>query len=392
MNKTIKALSLVASLALMGAAPVLADTAAPTVKVDGLVDAYYTYNFTNSANKVQGAGNSSAYWYNTTDNSYSLGLAEAKITATQGAATGVVELAYQDVAGLTPLVDSTGTGIAGVGVLQAYASYNTGAWTITGGRFVTWIGNEVVEASSNWNYSHSLLFWYTIPVWNQGISVGLAVDPTLSITGYATNGWNAATNTASFTAQTFGAQLAWTPSSMWKVVLNGIDGPGNYNGFDRWVGEAIIDYNPTSDWSFALDATYGGQDLGSSIATNLNGSSTNLTSDDIWGVDLYGKYAISSDWTAALRLEEVKDDANAYGLYQSATNFGAATAKTGEGREATLTLTHAFTPAWSCSLEGRYDYVVVNGKVPAGTAGDPGPFAANSADQLTATLSTAFVF
>jgi hypothetical protein len=54
-----------------------------------------------------------------------------------------------------------------------------------------------------------------------------------------------------------------------------------------------------------------------------------------------------------------------------------------------LTVTHAFTPAWNVSLEGRYDYELGDGTAP--TAGN-GDFTAGSPDQLTATLSTAFVF
>ncbi len=380
MNKTIKALALVASLVLMGFAPVLADTAAPTVKVDGLVDAYYTYNFTNQAKKLGNFGNL-GYWYNSVDSSYSIGLAETKITATQGAASGVVELAYVDGGNIAGLALPGGTNL---GVLQAYAQYTTGAWTLTGGRFTTWMGNEVVEAESNWNYSHSLLFGY-IPVWNQGLSVGYAIDPTLSITAYATDGWNS-TLTARFHAQTFGGELAWTPNSTWKVVVNAIDGPGSVSGLtgsnrnDAYVAEAIIDYNAASDVALALDAEYGAQDAGGTF-TGVGGKS--YTSADYWGVALYGKYTIASDWSAALRVEEFKDIQGRLGLY----NLGAG--QTDEGREATLTLTHAFTPAWTTSLEGRYDYELVNGVVPGAGAGS---FGGNSADQLTATLSTAFVF
>jgi len=35
---------------------------------------------------------------------------------------------------------------------------------------------------------------------------------------------------------------------------------------------------------------------------------------------------------------------------------------------------------------------LANGTVPAGTAANPGPFTAHSADQLTTTLDTAIVF
>ena len=63
---------------------------------------------------------------------------------------------------------------------------------------------------------------------------------------------------------------------------------------------------------------------------------------------------------------------------------------TDEAREATLTVTHAVTPAWTITAEGRYDYEpTFLGTTPSNTGGT---FAGASNDQLTATLSTAFVF
>jgi hypothetical protein len=390
MNKMIKALALLASAILMGvSAPVMAQTAAatpaaPSVTVDGLVDAYYTYNFTNAAHGINGAGNIGQFW-NTSDNSFSLGLAETKITAKQGNATAVVELAYQDAANLGL---PSGTNLD---VLQAYAQYTTGAWTLTAGRFTTWMGNEVVEPTSNFNYSHSLLFWYTIPVWNQGISASYAVDSTLSITGYATDGYN--TNLTSGNGFTYGGEVAWTPNSTWKFVLNGIDGPGQvfFTGAakDKWVGEFIASYAPTSDWTFVLDAEYGAQDLGFGEEWNLTPTSPNITvnSLDFWGAALYAKYAISSDWSAALRVEELKDVEGQLGIYGM---FAPGPGWTDEAREATLTVTHAVTPAWTITAEGRYDYEpTFLGTTPSNTGGT---FAGASNDQLTATLSTAFVF
>jgi hypothetical protein len=410
MNKTMKVLALMASLVLMGvSAPVMAQTAAatpaataaptvaaPVVKVDGLVDAFYSYNFGANSSKPVGSLTNVGYNYNGLSNSYQIGLAETKFTATQGAATGVVELAYED----TNYMAIPGAGAGpGLGVLQAYAQYTTGAWTLTGGRFVTWMGNEVVEAPSNFNYSHSLLFQYTIPVWNQGVNVSLAIDPTLSITGYATNGWNNVANTANYTAQTWGAEIAWTPNSTWKFILNGIDGP-NTTGlnlkpagplttdpYDYAVGELIVSYAAASDLSLALDGEYGGLDAGATFTEPGTLNTGTYSSATFWGVDLYGKWQATSDFSAALRLEYVSDPLNVLGLYGNTNGFGGDQVGAHEG---TLTFTKAFTPAWTVSLEGRYDYETDG--VKGGTTVAQHPFANGNGQQGTATLSTAFVF
>jgi len=387
MNKFIKNLmGLVAALVMAGGlSPVLAQTAAtpaptaaatpapPAVVIDGLVDAYYSYNFTNAANKANGAGNIGTF-FDGTDGSYTLGLAELKATATQGLASGHLVLAYGQEANL-----GLGAGVPGIDVEQAYVSYAPGVFTLSGGRFVTWMGNEVIESTGNWNISRSLLFWYTIPLLHQGVSVAFAPDSTFKLTGYATNGWNNAVNGSIATdslSQTWGLSLAWTPNSVWSVTLNGIDGPGSQAplpvipaGLNRYVGEAIIGFNAASDLTFALDAEAGGE----------NGIGT----ADFWGADLYAKLALSSDYSAALRLEEVSDNGGTLGIY------GLGIGQKDEGRDATLTITHNLTSAFTVSLEGRYDYAVVNGVVPGPHAG---PFTAGSADQLTTTLDTAIVF
>ena len=391
MNKFINNLmGLVAALVMAGGlSPVMAQTAAataaatpaatpapPAVVIDGMVDAYYSYNFTNAANKANGAGNIGTF-FDGTDGSYTLGLAELKATATQGLASGHLVLAYGQETNL-----GIGAG-PGIDVEQAYVSYAPGVFTLSGGRFVTWMGNEVIESTGNWNISRSLLFWYTIPLWHQGVSVAFAPDSTIKVTGYATNGWNNAVNAAITTdslIQTYGLSLAWTPNSVWSVTLNGVDGPGSQAalpttaaGLNRYVGEAIIGFNAASDLTFALDAEAGGE----------NGIGT----ADFWGADLYAKYAMSSDYSVALRLEELSDNGDTLGVYGVSGIAGKV-----EGREATLTLTHNLTSAFTVSLEGRYDYALANGTVPAGTAANPGPFTAHSADQLTTTLDTAIVF
>ena len=416
MKKTIKLFSLLAAIALSGLSmPALADTApaaaatpaAPTVTVDGMVDGYYTYNFTNSSNNSDLIGNNGTF-FNNSDNSYSLGLAEASFTATQGPASGHVVLAYgqESALGIGSVNPTTAIANPGFDVLQAYVSYNPDQWTINAGKFVTWMGNEVIESKSNMNYSRSLLFWYTIPLWHTGISVNYAPSSQFGVTGYITDGWN--TTGSSLLGKTYGLQASIKPDSTWSIILNGIAGPGwfgstptNY-GAARYVGEAIISYVPNSSWSFALDAEYGGQDLVgsnaplSSPATLGNGST--VSSASFWGVDLYGRYQIQSDWAVALRLEEVEDTYGIFGIY-GINNFALYPSNGPydlEAREATLTVEHNFTTNLLVRLEGRMDMAYTGGSQLSSTAntsnGLTGPFAGASGSQFTTTLGAVFSY
>jgi len=378
MRKINKLFSLLAVVAVMGlASPLLAKekatpvpTPAPTpeapvVKLGGFLDTYYTYNFTNGAHVVSGAGNKGTF-FNNVDDSYSLGLAEVDIMVTQGKVNGHFVLAYGQENNLVL------TGVPGVNVKHACLTYSPDQWNFTLGRFVTWMGNEVIESKSNWNYSRSLMFWFTIPLWHDGMSVNFAPDSNFGITGYVTNGWNTAF--ALTTGKTYGLQILGKPDPALTVIVNGIVGPDitGASSKSRYVGEAIVTWAATDKFSLALDAEYGGQD-----------AATNMT---FWGVALYGRYQIESDWAAALRLEVLDDSQNLMTLYGAAP-VGPATDV--EGRELTLTLEHNFAPNMLARLEGRYDYALSGGTAyAAGT----GPFAGGDKDQVTATASMALSF
>jgi hypothetical protein len=376
--------------------PALADTAAtpaatasptaaptPVVSVDGLVDAYYTYNFTNSSKGVNGMGNNGTF-FNTTDDAFSLALAEVDVKAVMGSATGFVALVGGSSNGSLALNP-------GIDFLQAYAAYTAGQFTLTGGRFSTWMGNEVIESNGNWNYSRSLLFWYTIPLWHQGISVAYTTpDSKFGITGYITNGWNNASTSGYYdVGKTYGLQLKFAPDANNTVLLNGIFGSngafaGSVANFDQgdshYVAELVASTNVSDKFSLALDAEYGG----------ISPSSEQLTTASFWGAALYGKYQISSDWSLALRLEELESSDSWLGIYgqQSASTNNPYV----EGREATLTISHNLNSNLLFRLEGRYDYALTGGTAddPTATPAVPGPFAAGQGSQFTGSGSIVF--
>jgi hypothetical protein len=353
--------------------------AVPVLTVGGLVDAYYTWNFTNAAATLTGAGNNGMY-FNTSDNSFALGLAELYLTATQGPASARLVLAYGQEGNLG-LVSS---GINGIDVLQAYVSYALEKWTFSLGRMATHMGNEVIESKGNWNYSRSLLFWYTIPLWHNGLSVNFAPSSPFGITGYVYNGWNNAFATNNSMEKTFGIQSVIKPAeSNVSFVLNGIIGPNPFNATDsnpRFVFEGIVNWAATSAFSLAMDFEYGSQGLGADSTPSLA---------TFWGIVLYGRYQFEDGWALALRLEEVMDDAGMLGLYGAVP---ASPATDVEGREATLTFEKALTPNTLLRVEARYDGALSGGTGYSTTTIPTGPFAGGNGGQFTTTGSMVFSF
>ncbi len=373
MRKTIKLFSLLAMFGLaVAVSPVLAQTAAapaaatptavptPAVTVDGMVDAYYAYNFTDPGSFSNGG----YYFYNNQANSFTMGLAEVKATATQGQGSAHIVLAYGQEVPLA-LIPS------GIDVLQAYVSYNPGQVTINAGRFVTWMGYEVIEETSNWNYSHSLLFG-ALPFWHTGVSVNYAPSTIFNATIYDVDDpWQS--TVAGIQGKDLGLEAAITPNSIWGITLNGIMGPvAGTPSQNSIVGEAIVTYKPSA-WNFALDAQMG-------TATAPSGAK----SPSYVGIALYGKYQIQSDWSAALRLEYVDDSYNTYGFMANPELPG----KAFTGDEGTLTIEHDFTPNLISRAEARLDMANYNS-----AAADIFPTnAAPSSSNLTGTLSMAYTF
>jgi hypothetical protein len=403
MRKTSKLFSLLAVAMMLVAGPVLADTAAPTVTINGLVDVNYTHNFTNSTKGTQGAGNPGVF-FNNTDNAYNLGMAEAVITATQGSAKGVLDMVYGQEVNL-------GLGAPGINVLQAYAAYTAEQWTFTAGRWATWMGNEVIPSKANMNYSRSLLFWYTIPLWHNGLAINFAPDAQFGITGYVSNGWNNSTASLAAGMKTWGLQLLFKPDSTLTMVVNGIMGPHPFNPADynsRTVIEGIITLAASDKFTVALDAEWGTQALTTGTVLTAPDLTTTVTpsASTFWGVALYGKFQFEPDWAAALRLEMVKDEHNILGLYGiGTTTTTAMNAFDAEAREVTFTLEHNFTPAFLVRAEGRYDmalsggaaYAALSPTVPLTGNAVAGPFAAvplvsGEPNQATASVSGVFSF
>ncbi|SRR5665213_2917318 len=397
MKKFIKNLiGLTASLVIAGAfSPVLADDATPAataaatpaataaatpappaVVVGGMVDTYYSYDF--NSNNVGGVN---GYFYNNVDNSFTLALAEAKFTATQGAASAHLVLAYGQEASLG-IGSASVTGLGPVvvtpsfDVLQGYLAYTAGQFTFTGGKFVTWMGNEVIESTGNWNYSHSLLFG-VIPFWHTGLSVNYAPSSTFNVTGYATDGNN--TVAASPVGKTYGLEAVLAPSAQWSFTFNGLLGPtaGNLtvpNNLTNGVGELIVKFMPDSMWSFGVDAQYGMTDFP---------SGSTPSSASYWGLALYGRDQISSDWAAALRLEDLSDSGE--------LGFGTTTVA-GSLYEGTLTVEHDFTANLLGRLEGRFDTNALPTGVGSATAATAIYPNATSTSQVTATYSMVMTY
>jgi hypothetical protein len=344
--------------------------------MNALVDTAYTFNFTNDAHAMDGGGNLGYFPGNQGDYAYALNMAELAFTLKQG--EGSVHLSFLggNVANYFnsfAVTTAVGTDIC---LYEAYASYHPQDWTFSFGRMATFMGFEVLESNLDWNYSRSLLFTDTLPLFDEGFSVNYtAPNNKVGITGYVLNGWNdAGTGASSNAGKTFGLKFVGDPSPDFKIVLKGMTGPTgiapfNDDVFAQSIFEGSFICEASDEVSIALDGEF--------LSQNLKGLQTN----EGWGGALYIRYQFQPEWAAALRLEGVKFNG---GMMTPYSNVAVAN---DEGREVTLTLEHHFTKRFLARLEGRYDYALDGGN--AFTAPN-GPFAGGDPNQITTTASVVF--
>lgn len=223
-------------------------------------------------------------------------------------------------------------------ITQAFAQYATGPVTITGGKFVTSAGAEVINSTANSNYSRSILFGYAIPFTHTGARVSYAFSDSLTFMGGINNGWDALKDTNS--AKTLEFVVTFAPIKTFTLntgVHSGKERVGGLVGTGAEGTRNLIDlvgtFNATEKLTFILNYDYGTQDNAATVAANG-------ASKAKWeGWAGYVNYQIDERWRVSLR-GEYFDDRDGYrtGLVQ-------------KWKEATLTV--GFTPVKNLELRAE---------------------------------------
>jgi Putative beta-barrel porin-2, OmpL-like. bbp2 len=229
--------------------------------------------------------------------------------------------------------------------------------TFDAGIFVTPMGLEVIESTSNDNYSRSFGFQYAVPFYHAGLRVTVPLTPKLQLLAAGVNGWNNIADDNDDKSALF--QLTWKPSPMFTGIVGFIGGgegtgaygpalaPKNTSSIDTFVYEAqgILQSSPAFKLSGIVD--YG---TGSGNVPGGEGS-TKRVSGTWLGLGGYARYQISPRLALAGRIEQFDDNAGAGGV-------GLRTGGTGYNRlrEGTVTLEYTFLRSHLVTrLEYRHD-------------------------------------
>jgi Putative beta-barrel porin-2, OmpL-like. bbp2 len=270
------------------------------IDISGFVDVYYSLNFQHPGPAPGIFGNQALRAFDVQADKFSLSMAELVIQKAPGTVpVGFrVDLDYGPSADIVGSFDPGGIEVYKE-VQQAYVTYVAPigkGLTIDFGKFVTHMGNEVIESKDNWNYSRGLLFTWAIPFYHAGLRVTYPVVDGVTVTLLGVNGWN---NVAAANAgKNVGAQIIVSLIPKVTLVQNAIWGSVTAPGLRRDVYDTIVTVTPTDKLSLAVNFDYGNDD----------GSGVSGTGQSAWyGVAGYGRYAFTDATALALRGEWFKD-------------------------------------------------------------------------------------
>lgn len=257
---------------------------APALSFSGSVDAYYRTAFADGGLATTDPGTAFA-----NQTGFALGMGNL-IASYEASKTGAV---------LDLVVGPRGAGatfnsniIVGI-VNQAYAYWNvTESFTLTMGRFNTFLGYEVIAPQSNFNYSTSYLF-SSGPFSHMGLKADFALSDDLSLMLAVMNPWD--TNDISTTGEySFGAQLGFQ---------------GQYLNF-------YYDSGASGGLGTEIDFT-GGFDISDLFFLGINAAyNTNAAAESgFYGAALYPQFSTSDSFTIGLRAEyfQITDASDALG-------------------------------------------------------------------------------
>lgn len=285
------------------AAPPAAPAAPPAktwkdlLLIEGLVDAYYMYNFTGSTSITSPIGAPiPVRSFDLNSNQFTLNYAKIGLGVNPDPVGLRIDIGYGAtgaiVNGLTPTAVAPIAGDAFL-VEQAYATLTPVTnLTFDFGKFVTTAGAEVIEANKNWNYSRSILF-FNIPLLHTGARATYKINDMITLQGSVVNTWNG----NGFSPATAGPKTYGVSANITLPVGTNIIGTG-------YFGKVA----PSTDTRVLADLVVA-QTVGN-LGLNLNFdyvNDKNAGIDGFAGVAVMGHYSVSDHLALTGRFEYVRN-------------------------------------------------------------------------------------
>ncbi len=211
---------------------------------------------------------------------------------------------------------------------------------IYAGKFVTFLGYEVIESPANLNFSRGLLFTNAIPLTHTGVYADYKFNDTVEAKFGVVDGWNNSQSTVSAdpaASYAFGGKaitgqvnimapgknanictsFIYSPDSTEPAGVNGGGDNGPSAVFDIWGNwnptfvkdsALTLGFNIDLGWSGAAGIPYTPPTGPSTIDENSDQQDTNTW----WGIALYSSYKFNKIFTLSGRGEYLHTDTTSY--------------------------------------------------------------------------------
>jgi hypothetical protein len=179
---------------------------------------------------------------------------------------------------------------------------------IRAGKFVTLLGQEVINPTQNTLYSHSYLFGYAIPFTHMGAYATYNINDAVTVDFGASRGWEQGFRDNNGDSIDIFGRVSWNinPKSGTKLSVTGIGGPeraGNSDDY-RYVLDAIFTTNLSRQLVLTVNGDWGYED----------GAAIDGGSAQWYGVAGYLTYNINDNLAVNARGEWFEDPDGARGL------------------------------------------------------------------------------
>jgi hypothetical protein len=309
------------------ATPAATPAPAPTwsigpIDFSGAIDGYYSWNTEHPADKMN-----ELYLWNSPTNTFSLNMAKIAMSHSPDPVGFELDLMYGNTATLIGAASPSDSPFDKF-VEQAYVSFKPAkakGFEIDFGKFVTTSGAEVVEDWSNWNYSHSLLYSWAIPIFHFGVRTSWPMGKHLTAGAQLVNGWN--NDFAINSRATIGANIMATYSK-WSLMEDWYGGEDN-EVFDtgccetkgwRHLFDTVLTLTPSSKLSAYINYDYAqNRDFGIASTFSFPTGPVHTAFPDNslsrWqGIAAAVHYQPTSKWAFTPRFE-VFDDADGFAMF-----------------------------------------------------------------------------
>lgn len=295
------------------------ETAKAGVVLSGYVDVGYVYNF-NGNTGITGKGpNDNQPDGDFNVNAVKLTLEKPLTDANEFQAGFRVDLMVgEDVSTNGGFNVGNGT-LSGDSLLveQAYvairAPFGNGI-DIKAGKFVTWLGYEVIERPANLNITYGNLFFNMIPLYHTGVSAEYAFNDIVDGGVAVTNGFNNDSTQIVGGAENDGYGI--------MAKLNITNPGGNANWYNAiYYGFDNDSLNPTGNSDAIIWDTWGNwaptafdDKLLLGFNASLGHADTGIGTSTWWGAALYAKYQFTDIFSLAGRADYIHSNDNAGGF------------------------------------------------------------------------------